>query len=91
MAKTDKSTLKPDISRRDFVNGTLVGVGAALLGAPLPGYAARQAPPGIFNDPWTGYGGVGDYATSNGNVAAVREAAHLIRDGLTQAMMPEVE
>ena len=37
-----------------------------------------------------GYGGVGDYATSNGNVAAVREAAHLIRDGLTQAMMPEV-
>ena len=91
MPKKDKSTLKPDISRRDFVNGTLVGVGAALLGAPLPGYAARQAPPGIFNDPWTGYGGVGDYAVSNGNVAAVREAAHLIRDGLTQAMMPEVE
>ena len=26
-------------------------------------------------------GGVGDYAISNGNVAAVRDAAHLIRDG----------
>ena len=91
MAKPGKSSPKPDISRRDFVNGTLVGVGAALMGAPPPGYAARQATPGIFNDPWTGYGGVGDYAASNGNVAGVREAAHLIRDGLTQAMMPEVE
>ena len=33
MAKKDNSTLMSDITRRDFLNGTLVGVGAALLGA----------------------------------------------------------
>ncbi|NQV87450.1 MAG: NAD(P)-binding protein [Woeseiaceae bacterium] len=91
MAKNKEPILASDISRRDFVNGTLVGVGAALLGATAPGHAARQAPVGVFNDPWTGYGGVGDYAVSNGNVATVREAAHLIRDGLTPAMMDDVE
>lgn len=91
MVKKNNSILLSDISRRDFVNGTLVGVGAALLGAPAPGSAARQASAGTLNDPWTGYGGVGDYANSNGNVASVREAAHMIRDGLTPAMMEDVE
>jgi spermidine dehydrogenase len=91
MAKKDDATLMSDITRRDFLNGTLVGVGAALLGAAAPGHATRQAPAGVLKDAWTGYGGVGDYATSNGNVAAVREAAHLIRDKLTQAMMDDVE
>lgn len=91
MTKKEDSTPNFEISRRDFVNGTLVGVGAALLGAPAPGQAAKPAPAGIIKDPWTGYGGVGDYATSNGNVASVREAAHLIRDGLTSAMMEDVE
>ena len=33
------------------------------------------------NDSWTGYGGVGDYATSNGNTRPVMVASHLIRDG----------
>jgi spermidine dehydrogenase len=91
MAKKDDATLMSDITRRDFLNGTLVGVGAALLGAAAPGHATRQAPAGVLKDAWTGYGGVGDYATSNGNVASVREAAHLIRDKLTQAMMDDVE
>ena len=34
---------------------------------------------------------MGDYAISNGNVASVREAAHLIRDGMTPALMKTVE
>lgn len=91
MAKKVKSTLGPDVSRRDFINGTLVGAGAALLGAGAPVCAARRAPAGKLNDLWTGYGGVGDYANANGNVAAVRDAAHLIRDGLTGPMLNDVE
>ena len=91
MPKKDRSALKPDISRRDFINGTLVGVGAALLGAAAPGCTARRAPVPTTTDLWTGYGGVGDYATANGNVASVRDAAHLIRDGLTGAMMNDVQ
>ncbi|MCZ6900714.1 MAG: NAD(P)-binding protein, partial [Bacteroidetes bacterium] len=74
-----------DITRRDFVGGTLVGFGAALLGSCS---APRSGP---LYDPWTGFGGVGDYASSNGNVASVRVAAHLIRDGFTQEMMKDAE
>jgi spermidine dehydrogenase len=85
--KKQGSILSTDISRRDFVNGTLIGVGATLLTAAAPGCAAKPKPVAVMNDPWTGYGGVGDYANSNGNVASVREAAHLIRDGLTGSMM----
>jgi len=69
------------ISRRDFVNGVLVGSGAALLSASPPalGRTERFAPSG---SPWTGYGGVGDYRGSNGNTEEVRDAAHGIRDHL---------
>ena len=88
---SNNSLLSSNISRRDFVNGTLVGVGAALLSSTASIAAASQKPAGVFKDPWTGYGGVGDYATANGNVAVVRKAAHLIRDGLTGAMMEKVE
>lgn len=72
-----------DITRRDFLNGALAGSGAVLLTSALPQQLlARDAaatPPG---DDWTGYGGVGDYANSNGNTAAVLEAGHQIRDGV---------
>lgn len=80
--------VKLDISRRDFVNGSLVGVGAALVGPAqaATGESGSEAP----EDTWTGYGGVGDYADSNGNVASVREAAHLIRDGISTSMLDHV-
>ncbi len=91
MKKKTESPLSADISRRDFVNGTLVGAGVALLGAAAPGCTARPKPEAVVDDLWTGYGGVGDYAKSNGNVASVRDAAHLIRDGLTRSMMDDVE
>jgi len=58
--KKDDLKLLPDISRRDFVGGTLVGFGAALLPS------CRTPPAGPSYDPWTGFGGVGDYAISNG-------------------------
>jgi spermidine dehydrogenase len=91
MTKKKQGTiLSTDISRRDFVNGTLVGVGATLLTAAAPGCSAKPKPVAAASDLWTGYGGVGDYASSNGNVASVREAAHLIRDGLTDAMLKDV-
>ena len=89
--KKQDSILSADISRRDFVNGTLVGVGATLLSAAAPGCTSKAKPVSVTTDPWTGYGGVGDYATSNGNVASVRDAAHLIRDGLTASMMDDVQ
>jgi spermidine dehydrogenase len=72
------------ITRRDFVNGTLAGAGAALLagcgGATGDGKAAGPYAPSGSN--WTGYGGVGEYAWSNGNTRAVVDAAHGIRDRL---------
>ncbi len=88
--KTDGAKLSADISRRDFVNGTLVGFGSMLLTSVAPASASRKSF-GVFNDPWTGYGGVGDYASSNGNVASVRDAAHLIRDGLTRSLMEDID
>jgi hypothetical protein len=42
-----------------------------LLSSVAPAFAAGRKSLGIFNDPWTGFGGVGDYASSNGNVASV--------------------
>lgn len=81
---------KLNINRRDFVNGTLVGVGAALLTAKAPAFAKKQKAAAISNDPWTGYSGVGDYARSNGNVRGVMDAAHLIRDGLSVDMMDDI-
>ena len=71
-----------EITRRDFVNGALVGAGAALLGMPAPSCAQG------LTDSWTGYGGIGDYASSNGNTAAVVNAAHGIRDGRYETAIP---
>ena len=75
-----------DITRRDFIGGTLIGFGATLLGS-----CGRPRAAPKMTDPWTGYGGVGDYASSNGNVASVRDAAHLIRDGLSSDLTDNIE
>src|SRR6185437_9015270 len=72
----------PSITRRDFVGGTLVGAGAALLEMASPA-AIRNAQAQTMAVPltglgpqWTGPGGIGDYAHSNGNTHAVVNAAH---------------
>ena len=92
MSKSNKNTLlSENISRRDFVNGALVGTGAALLTSAAPFNAMAQAKQKAPFHPWNGFSGVGDYARSNGNVASTMDAAHLIRDGLSIEMMDEVE
>lgn len=58
--------------RRDFLNGSLLAAGAALLRMPAP--AAER-------DTFTGYGGVGDYAKSNGDPWSVVSAGHRIQKG----------
>jgi spermidine dehydrogenase len=62
------------ISRRDFLNSTLLASGGLLMGSPNPFQLLPV-------DEWTGYGGVGDYSRSNGNTYEIVQAGHRIRDG----------
>ena len=70
--------LDTPITRRDFVNGALVGIGGTMLGTPSAGNLRASIP---APDTFTGYGGVGDYAKANGNTWPVVQAAHKLRDG----------
>ncbi len=72
----DQLGMHEPISRRDFIEGTLVAGAGAWLGGRMPTAPAESAP-----DAWTGYGGVGDYARSNGNTYDVMSVAHAMRDG----------
>jgi len=76
------------ITRKDFLNATLVGAGGLLLSAVAPGIAraAARSTRQSGTDDWTGFGGVGDYARSNGNTKAVLDAAHRVRDGVYQTI-----
>src|SRR5438105_1811490 len=79
------------ITRRDFLNATLLGAGGALLGAHSPAEAAlarslaSSAELGVHGTgealAWEGPGGVGDYARSHGNMFDVVQTAHAMRDG----------
>jgi spermidine dehydrogenase len=73
------------ITRRDFLNATLLASGSLLLNPVSPAdlLAAKPRPK---EDDWTGYGGIGDYANSNGNPLGVLEAGHQIRDGLFESL-----
>ena len=72
--------LNEPISRRDFLDGTLVAsAGMLVAGAcpfPLSGQAASEISSG-----WTGYTGEGDYKGSAGNTEQVIQNAHAVRDG----------
>jgi spermidine dehydrogenase len=85
-----------EFSRRDFIGGTLIGTGAALLYAKAPGAFAESGASGVaefklgntmpaplnnLDKSWTGPGGVGDYASANGNTHAEVNAAHTFRNG----------
>ena len=72
--------MERDITRRDFLNATLLASGGLLL-TPASPLELLQARASKIDDDWTGYGGIGDYANSNGNTTAVLEAGHQIRDG----------
>jgi len=71
------------ITRRDFLESTLLASGAALFDAASPvrlleAQARNESAAADFN----GFGGVGEYATSNGNTWDVLSAGHKIRDGV---------
>lgn len=63
------------ITRRDFLNGALLGAGALLLQFPAPVRLFAQG------HQWGDYGGTGDYSASNGNTEDVVRYAHAMRDG----------
>jgi spermidine dehydrogenase len=66
--------METSITRRDFLGSALLASGSALLRGIAPAELLAQ------NDDFTGYGGVGDYSTANGNTLDVLEAGHAIRD-----------
>jgi spermidine dehydrogenase len=70
--------------RRDFLNSTLLAAGGALLGPLTPQQLLATA----NESDWTGYGGVGDYANSNGNTLEVITAGHQIRSGVFNNSLP---
>ena len=81
-----KRTVSNDsITRRDFLNSTLLASGAALLNHISPAQLLAQGSSQAADD-FTGYGGVGDYASSNGNTEAVLTAGHGIRDGAYESL-----
>lgn len=74
--KADKALgMDRPISRRDFLNSTLLASGGLLMTSVTPKQLLGEG------DEWTGYGGVGDYSGSNGNTLEVLTAGHRIRDG----------
>jgi len=73
--REDKSLgMDQPITRRDFLNSTLLASGSLLTAATPLQLLGEE-------DDWTGYGGVGDYSKSNGNTLEVLAAGHRIRDG----------
>jgi len=78
--------LDRQITRRDFLNSTLIASGALASVSPAQ-LLARAAAQG---DGWTGYGGVGDYAGSNGNTLQVLTEGHAIRDRAYEKLPPDV-
>ena len=73
---SDSLGMNEPITRRDFLNGTLVAGVGLVLGR------SNQAPATISPAAaWDGYGGVGDYAHAHGNMWDVMTMAHRMRDG----------
>src|SRR2546421_1705394 len=70
--------MEAGITRRDFLNAGLLASGSLLLSPVSP---AQLLAANVAEDEWAGYGGIGDYANSNGNTTAVMDAGHQIRDG----------
>ncbi len=72
--------LNEPISRRDFLDGTLVASAGMLVAAACPFQLGAQAAAEI-SPAWTGYTGEGDYQGSAGNTELVVRNAHAVRDG----------
>jgi spermidine dehydrogenase len=72
------------ITRRDFLGSALLASGALLLESTTPAELLAA------EDEFTGYGGVGEYSTSNGNTLAVLQAGHTIRAGVSDPLPQDV-
>lgn len=74
-----------NITRRDFLNGSLIAAGSAFTFASLPALSLPEKQPAwarmVVGDDWYGPGGIGDYADCHGNTPTVVSYAHSIRDG----------
>jgi spermidine dehydrogenase len=79
----DNSSDASKITRRDFLNGTLLASGAALLSAACP-FQLMAA------EDWNGYPGVGDYAAANGNTHQVMTDGHMVRDHVFDKAQPPI-
>ena len=75
--------MEAPITRRDFLGATLLASGAQLLHPLSPAHflatQTKATLPGEAED-WNGYGGVGEYAHSNGNTWEVLAVGHKLRD-----------
>jgi spermidine dehydrogenase len=76
--------MEAPITRRDFLGSTLLASGAVLLGGMTPVELLAGS------DDFMGYGGVGEYSTSNGNTWDVLSAGHTIRDGIYDPLPKEI-
>jgi spermidine dehydrogenase len=74
--------LHEPITRRDFLEGALVGPSAALIATacPLPLRAQASTTSEASWIKWSGYTGEGDYKGSAGNTEQVIQNAHEVRD-----------
>ena len=75
MIHQNRLGLNEPISRRDFLNGTLLAGAGLLLHGKAPTISPSPA------DAFNGDGGIGDYRHSNGNTWDVLRAGHGMRDG----------
>src|SRR6516165_4545867 len=76
--------MQTPITRRDFLGSSLLASGAVLLGPLTPDELLARK-----ND-FTGYGGVGEYSSSNGNTLPVLEAGHKIRDSVHDPLPKDI-
>jgi len=79
----DALGMNAPIERRDLLNSTLLAAGGMLLQSLAPFQL-------LAKEDWTGFGGVGDYADSNGNTYEVMTAGHKIRDHAFEGALPEI-
>lgn len=80
----EQLSMQEGITRRDFLGSTLLASGAILLDSVTPQELLAQS------DEFTGYGGVGEYASSNGNTWPVLQAGHKIRDAVYNRLPKEI-
>src|ERR1700722_8497252 len=76
--------MEAPITRRDFLGSTLLASGAMLLGGAAPAELLAD------RDDFTGYGGRGEYSSSNGNTLDVLSAGHSIRDGIYDPLPKDI-